>query len=825
MNKLLSRKSLVLLAMLFVNIVNALSGLLSEALGDDVKEILTWAGVFQYRLHITTGLFITGLLVAVWVVKADKDESKDRILAGNVPESDKVMYEVVADLAGRYKKRYAHKLDGRYEISLVVSDDLDDTYMRQFDDGFSADARTGEAAQYIIERFERRGRLLIVGGPGSGKTVLLLALALYLVKKALEDASQPLPVIFNLASWSPTYERFDEWMTAMLTRGYGLSPEFAGQMLAERRIVFLLDGLDELARNEEPVRAAEVRAECLAALDKYLYDGSMSVAICCRREQFIAILRQTGAEPPVAAVVAVQDLTAVQIDRALIRACHTPKDKFAAPHLLSALGQDRDGIYQQVLSTPFYFTTALQVFDSNKPPKIDAPDRETLEVNLITAFVEKKLAFTENPRRFNAARTHTWLIWLAHFLNDRKQVTFELASLQPTMLKRPWRYRFIYCTICGVAGVTIGTAFGSAAETDNISLVVMFSAIYAMIFAIIGYYFSTEDFMQWTSVPLRRWRTWRRLLWAGVAVGVLSHMLVDPSKIGLLGIESEATVGIGGHVIPEVSAFLIIVLIAIFVGATGLVFVRMFFGILGRAPIGDIATEDFARWTLKPLLRWCTWRDMLGWLLFFSMTGGIIGSAVGGVFTGMYFAVIIPRNMFFGFAYGVLLGVALLGTFGAAFSLFVGIPLGVLRACRTIARFASIDSPYQRLRAGIVFNVLQGVVIAMVLSCLVSAPGLFIAWTSPEELKISLLPIIRAVILLGTIGLLKVSLLKHFALRICLYLEGSMPLHYADFLSYATELHVLEKEGGQWRFRHQILQDYFARLLIIEAAPSLKFYK
>jgi hypothetical protein len=61
---------------------------------------------------------------------------------------------------------------------------------------------------------------------------------------------------------------------------------------------------------------------------------------------------------------------------------------------------------------------------------------------------------------------------------------------------------------------------------------------------------------------------------------------------------------------------------------------------------------------------------------------------------------------------------------------------------------------------------------------------------------------------------------KHWMLRICLTLEGSMPLRYADFLSYATELRILEKDGGQWRFRHQILQDYFARGAGADGSPE-----
>ncbi|HEX8354932.1 MAG TPA: hypothetical protein VF611_18640, partial [Pyrinomonadaceae bacterium] len=72
----------------------------------------------------------------------------------------------------------------------------------------------------------------------------------------------------------------------------------------------------------------------------------------------------------------------------------------------------------------------------------------------------------------------------------------------------------------------------------------------------------------------------------------------------------------------------------------------------------------------------------------------------------------------------------------------------------------------------------------------------------------------------GLLGLFRTPMFKHWMLRICLTLEGSMPLRYADFLSYATELRILEKDGGQWRFRHQILQDYFARGAGADGSPE-----
>ena len=43
--------------------------------------------------------------------------------------------------------------------------------------------------------------LLILGNPGSGKTIALLQLAERLIKQTQQDMTKPIPVVFNLSSW------------------------------------------------------------------------------------------------------------------------------------------------------------------------------------------------------------------------------------------------------------------------------------------------------------------------------------------------------------------------------------------------------------------------------------------------------------------------------------------------------------------------------------------------------------------------------------------------------------------------------------------------
>lgn len=63
----------------------------------------------------------------------------------------------------------------------------------------------------------------------------------------------------------------------------------------------------------------------------------------------------------------------------------------------------------------------------------------------------------------------------------------------------------------------------------------------------------------------------------------------------------------------------------------------------------------------------------------------------------------------------------------------------------------------------------------------------------------------------------------HFSLRLALYFEGKMPLRVVTFMDRMSEQFIFEDNrrtnkkgkkmrGATWRFRHKILQDYFAKM-------------
>jgi hypothetical protein len=225
--------------------------------------------------------------------------------------------------------------------------------------------------------------------------------------------------------------------------------------------------LDELARNEAKEVASERRAQCLASLNEYLREGRKAI-ISCRIEEFRHMQEMTKQQAPVLAKIEVLDLSKAQVLLALTNA-EIDKDfrhHTAAKHLLELLEAEENENLLKVISTPFYFTTAMDVFDqvllNNKQlPKTP----EEIRAYLVEKFIEGKLNRGDNPNNFERQKTIKWLKWLSQ-LRGGRTVTFELTDLQPNDLRKPLYFRIVdglvQSVVMGVfSGLMMGIAFGT----------------------------------------------------------------------------------------------------------------------------------------------------------------------------------------------------------------------------------------------------------------------------------------------------------------------------------------------------------------------------
>ena len=100
-----------------------------------------------------------------------------------------------------------------------------------------------------FERYNRRS--LLLGEPGAGKTVMLMAYARDAIVARLDDPTAPLPLLGLIATWNPDRNApLAPWLAALA--GEHLPEAAVRSVLDEGRALLLLDGLDELGE-ERPV--------------------------------------------------------------------------------------------------------------------------------------------------------------------------------------------------------------------------------------------------------------------------------------------------------------------------------------------------------------------------------------------------------------------------------------------------------------------------------------------------------------------------------------------------------------------------------------------
>jgi predicted lipid-binding transport protein (Tim44 family) len=202
------------------------------------------------------------------------------------------------------------------------------------------------------------GRLVIAGGPGSGKTsaAVLLILAALRHRRGVPEQARPevpVPVMFTLHGWDPGIQRAGDWLADGLGQAY---PLFAGRhgagaaraMLDAGRIAVILDGLDEIPGDLRPAVLRALSQQATFRLALLTRSAEMAQAAAQALLQGAAAIELQDVDPGTAAGY----LTRTQLD---------PPPR-GWQELTSQLRRDPRSPLARALSTPLMLTLVRDTY-------------------------------------------------------------------------------------------------------------------------------------------------------------------------------------------------------------------------------------------------------------------------------------------------------------------------------------------------------------------------------------------------------------------------------------------------------------------------------
>lgn len=328
----------------------------------------------------------------------------------------------------------------------LVKDDATETIQHPWESVLEqpgSDPRLISRDESIKSIFDKVGRsLLILGEPGSGKTVTLLELARDLVRAARTDPRQPVPVVLNLSSWRG--QPLLEWLVGELKIKYFVAERMARPLLAKNRLALLLDGLDEVS--------ADCQAGCIEAINAFNEScGVPGFAVCSRVGEYSALptrLRLHGA-------VRLEALTREQVDRYLA----AMGEELAG--LRSALAED-DAL-DALSRSPLMLRVMSVAYRGKTVPSLGAGDPSSTDArrgHIFDSYVDQMFARKGGEAAGERGMSESWLASLAHRMRGHSESVFTFEGLQPSWLHRR-RDRLGYAlrsrmTVGLVLGITEG---------------------------------------------------------------------------------------------------------------------------------------------------------------------------------------------------------------------------------------------------------------------------------------------------------------------------------------------------------------------------------
>ncbi len=268
---------------------------------------------------------------------------------------------------------------------------------------------------------EAAGSLLVISEGGLGKTTQLAELTRDLVARAVNDLTQPIPVIVSLSTWHG--QSLEDWLVDQLWRDYDVPTSIAGGWVTDSALLPIMDGLDEVA--------PQYRVDFIRSLKRWRREHGLDrYVVSGRTTEYRRLVVQERRPANFDSAVSIAPPSSEQVMAFLA-------DDPALRGLLEAT--EKDDSIRAFLRSPLVLTLAARTYRAGGASSFLEPSGLELRyARLIEEYVNVGLTEhrTHLKRRFKYSGSMRWLWWLAYRLDERNAVTFHLDRLDSTWVNR-----------------------------------------------------------------------------------------------------------------------------------------------------------------------------------------------------------------------------------------------------------------------------------------------------------------------------------------------------------------------------------------------------
>lgn len=310
---------------------------------------------------------------------------------------------------------------------------------------------------HLTDEFKElpRKRLVVLGGPGCGKSTLAVQVLSELLSSRTDK--EPVPILLSATGWNVDADAtLDEWLESRLQGGYpflrSFSSNMAQRLISEGWIIPILDGLDEV----HPF----YRSKVLRALNKSM-SGDDPLIVTCRTSEFTELVDEADVVTA-ALVIEAQELLADDVVTFLSR-CIAPGK---LPEWKDVLDEIRwSPVFREVTASPLGLWLLRTVYvENNAVPehllaRNEFPDAASVKRELFRQLIPSVIKNRRpdpvgkhawRPRRsWDPQRCSKWLAYLAVQMGEGKDIRWW--SL-------PVAHRRVGLILGGVLGSTVAAS-------------------------------------------------------------------------------------------------------------------------------------------------------------------------------------------------------------------------------------------------------------------------------------------------------------------------------------------------------------------------------